>query len=140
MDRSADPFAGVFEIDGAMERLRRFPLADVMRSPAVVFEGAEQTALLEAAGRRRMAYVVARDGRLLGWIEVELLEKGIVAEEAVVRVDPAVVSVRHDGSALDAVVRMHELGTCEVCVVDGDHRLLGEVTLAAIEEWLLDET
>lgn len=47
-----------------LERLSEVPCREVMRSPAVVFVGAETMALRDAAGRRRFIYVIERDGRL----------------------------------------------------------------------------
>ena len=70
---------------------------------------------MQAAGRRRFVYVVERDGTFVGWMDIDAVEHGHSADEAVTRVDPA-----------------------EVSVVDDAGKLVGEITLAAVEDAIAD--
>jgi len=120
--------------DRALKRLARMRVSDVMRSPAAVFIDAEHVALHDAAGRRRFIYVVERDGRFVGWLDMDAVEQGHSAAEAVTRVDPAEVSVSPDDTLRDALSRMLGLGFQAVSVTDLSGRLVGEVTLTAVQD------
>ena len=120
--------------DRALKRLVRVRVQDVMRSPAVVREGALELAVRVAAGRRRFVYVVDADGRLLGWVDTADIVPETDPAEAMTVVDPAEVSVRADASLRDALSRMLGLGFRSIAVIDDHCRLMGEVTFAAVEE------
>ncbi|MHB1323298.1 MAG: betaine/proline/choline family ABC transporter ATP-binding protein [Coriobacteriia bacterium] len=135
LDQPANRFVHDFVgSDRALKRLARMRVSDVMRSPAAVFIDAEHVALHDAAGRRRFIYVVERDGRFVGWLDMDAVEHGHSAEEAVTRVDPAEVSVSPDDTLRDALSRMLGLGFQAVSVTDVSGRLVGEVTLTAVQD------
>jgi osmoprotectant transport system ATP-binding protein len=139
LDTPANKFVHDFVgSDRALKRLSRLKVGDVMRSPAAVFIDAEHVALHEAAGRRRFVYVVERDGRFVGWLDIAEIEHGHTAEEAVTRVDPAEVSVIADDTLRDALSRMLDLGFRAISVVDEGLRLVGEVTLEGVEASIAD--
>ncbi len=125
-----DPFEDVH----ALERLSHVAVHEVMRSPAVVFVGAEHMSLREAAGRRRFIYVIERDGRLVGWLDTHELREGQTAADLTTHADPGTVSVAEHDTLRDALARMLELGVQSISVIDEGHRLIGEVTMAAIED------
>jgi osmoprotectant transport system ATP-binding protein len=120
--------------DRALKRLVRVRVEDVMRSPATVLEGADLLTLQVGAGRRRFAYVVEPDGRLIGWVDTRGLDEGAVPEDALTRVVAADASVRPDDSLRDALSRMLGLGFRSIAVTNKNDVLLGEVTFAAVEE------
>lgn len=139
LDQPANHFVHDFVgSDRALKRLARISVADVMRSPAVVFAGAEHLALHEAAGRRRFVYVIERDGRLIGWMDIQAVEHGVSADDAVTRVNPAEVSVSPDDTLRDALSRMLGLGFRSISVTDEEDRLVGEVTFSAVEDAMAD--
>lgn len=119
--------------DRALKRLVRVKVSDVMRSPATVLMDAGDIGLREAAGRRRFTYVLEPDGRLIGWIDMHDLDRGLNAEDAITHVDPGEASVRPDTSLRDALSRMLGLGFRSIAVTDEHCRLLGEVTFASVE-------
>ncbi len=125
-----DPFEDVH----LLERLSQVPVNEVMRSPAVVFVGAETMALRDAAGRRRFIYVIERDGRLVGWLDTSEIRDGHTAQDLTTHLDPGTVSISPDQSLCDALLRMLELGYRTISVTDDRHRLVGEVTMATIED------
>jgi len=120
--------------DRALKRLVRVRVEDVMRSPAIVREGAEEIAFRVAAGRRRFVYVVDAENRLAGWLDSDDLTPGSDPAEALTRVDPAESSVRADASLRDALSRMLGLGFRAIAVTDESDRLVGEVTFSAVED------
>jgi len=119
--------------DRALKRLVRVKVSDVMRSPATVLMDAGEIGHREAAGRRRFTYVLEPDGRLVGWIDTQDLDRGVSAEDALTRVDPEEASVRPDTSLRDALSRMLGLGFRSIAVTDEHSKLLGEVTFASVE-------
>lgn len=125
-----DPFEDVH----ALERLSHVAVHEVMRSPAVVFVGAEHMSLREAAGRRRFIYVIERDGRLVGWLDTHELRDGQTAQDLTTHADPGTVSVAESDSLREALSRMLDLGFQSISVIDEGHRLVGEVTMASIED------
>lgn len=135
LDHPANRFVHDFVgADRALKRLARTRVADVMRSPAVVYLGAEEKALHEAAGRRRFVYVIERSGVLAGWLDAVAVQRGESAHDSVTHVDYREVSVAPDDTLRDALSRMMGLGFRAISVTEPDGRLIGEVTLTAIED------
>lgn len=130
-----DPFDDVH----VLERLSQVPVSEVMRSPAVVFVGAETMALRDAAGRRRFIYVIERDGKLVGWLDSSEIRDGRTAQDLTTHTDPGTVSITPEHSLRDALSRMLELGFRTISVIDDQHRLVGEVTMATIEDVAAEE-
>ncbi|MBN1461893.1 MAG: ATP-binding cassette domain-containing protein [Armatimonadetes bacterium] len=140
LDRPVDSFVKEFvEADRSLEYLDRTRVADVMRSPAVVFVGAEEMAFRDAAGRRRFVYVLERDGRLVGWMDARGLTEELVPEQMVTHVDPGSVSVSPNDMLRDAFSRMLGLGYQSIAVTDSASRLVGEVTFASVEAAMADQ-
>ncbi|MRS12818.1 MAG: CBS domain-containing protein [Actinobacteria bacterium] len=130
-DRSAHD---LLSDEHANDCLERVAVRDVMRSPAVVFVGADHLSLREGAGRRRLIFVVERDGRFSGWLDISEMEDGQTARDLVVHADPGTVAVSPDAALKEALQHMVDSGLRSVPVTDVEHRLMGEVTLAAIED------
>ena len=123
----------------ALGRLTSLTVHDVMRSPAVVFRGAEHLSLREAAGRRRFIYVIERDGTLIGWLDTHELQDGQTAQDLVTHVDPGTVCITPENTLREALVRMLECGFGSMSVTDDAHHLVGEVTVAAIVDAARDD-
>jgi Mg/Co/Ni transporter MgtE len=129
-----DPAEDYLSDARARDRLAQVAVHDVMRSPAVVFVGAEHMSLREAAGRRRFIYVIERDGRLVGWLDTKELQPGQTAHDLTTHADPGTVSVAPDDSLAVAFDRMRTLGFQSISVTDDKHRLVGEITMVTIED------
>jgi len=139
LNHPADKFVHDFVgADRALKRLVRVKVEDVMRSPAIVREGAEELAFRVAAGRRRFVYVVDEAGCLVGWLDTEDLAPDVDPASALTRVDATEVSVRGDASLRDALSRMLGLGFRSISVIEDGCRLVGEVTLADVEDLMAE--
>lgn len=130
-DDPAEEYLGDAKV---LDRLAGVPVHEVMRSPAVVFVGAEHMSLRDAAGRRRFIYVIERDGRLVGWLDTNELQPGQTAHDLTTHADPGTASVMPDDTLDVALDRMRSLGSQSVSVIDDRHRLIGEVTMMTIED------
>jgi osmoprotectant transport system ATP-binding protein len=119
--------------DRALKRLVRVRVEDVMRSPAIVREGAEEIAYRVAAGRRRFVYVIDVNGKLLGWVDTDDITPDTNLTDAMTLIDATEASVRVDASLRDALSRMLGLGFRAIAVTDEHSRLVGEVTFTAVE-------
>lgn len=129
-----DPAEEYLGDERVLGRLANMTVHDVMRSPAVVFVGAEHMSLREAAGRRRFIYVIERDGRLVGWLDTNELQPGQSAHDLTTHTDPGTASVTPDDTLDVALERMRSLGFRSISVTDDEHRLVGEVTMMTIED------
>lgn len=134
LDRPANRFVHDFVgADRALKRLVRVRADRAMRPAASVAAGASAEAVRAAAAGRRFVYVTAADGRLEGWLDVDDLAHGVSPRDVVTRIDPAEASIRAETSLRDALSRMLGLGFRSIAVTAADGRLVGEVTLDAVE-------
>lgn len=124
--------------DRALKRLVRMRVAEVVRPAPSVPIGADAAEARRVAAGRRFLYATADGGRLAGWLDVADLPHQRPGEvqpvaPAVTRLDPREAAIAPDDTLRDALSRMLGLGFHSIAVVDAEARLLGEVTLAAIE-------
>ena len=135
LDHPASKFVHDFVgTDRAIKRLGRTRVADVMRADVeATADGTRGIDAAACAGTRFM-YIVDDDGVLEGWVDCRVLAAGTPPEEAGTRVDWREAAATPDTTLKDALSRMLGLGFRDLAVVDDDGRLLGEVSLAAIEQ------
>ncbi len=118
--------------DRALKRLARFAVADIMVPAEGLGVDLEAT---EIASEYRFPWVVDEDGRFVGWVDTDAVSAGTTVGEALHRVVAAEFCLREEGSVKDALSRMIHEGVQSLPVADGDGRLTGSVTLAAIQEF-----
>ncbi len=119
--------------DRALKRLGRARVVDVMSTDIeVTTRGAEGVDPTPCRGAR-FVYLIDTAGRLEGWVDRRVLDAGTTPEDAGTLVDWREAAVHPDTTLKDALSRMLGMGFRNVAVVDEAGRLLGEVSLAAIE-------
>ena len=142
LDRPANRFVHEFMgTDRALKRLGRVRVASVMRTDAPsVTDGTDPDELRRRAScaEERFLYIVDDAGRLEGWFDCRAVERGLSPEIAVTMVDREEVAVEPDTSLKEALSRMLGAGVRSAPVVDGEGRLLGDVSLHSIESALGD--
>ena len=120
--------------DAALKRLGRIRAESVMRTD-LPKASIDEPATLQAAtcSTTRFVYLVDASGRLVGWIDCRVLERGTPPAEAATRVDWHDAAIQRDGSLKEALSRMLALGYRSLPVVDSVGTLLGHITLTDIE-------
>ena len=135
LDHPASKFVHDFVgADRALKRLGRVRVADVMRTDVVMTADGTRKIDVAACSGGRFVYLVDDDGVLEGWVDCRVLAAGTPAEEAGTRVDWREAAATPDTTLKEALSRMLGLGFRDLAVVDDRGRLLGEVSLAAIEQ------
>ncbi len=134
LDHPASKFVHDFVgADRALKRLGRARVADVMSTDIEsTIRGAEGVDPTSCRGAR-FVYLIDAAGRLEGWVDCRVLDAGTTPEHAGTLVDWREAAVHPDTTLKDALSRMLGMGFRNVAVVDEIGRLLGEVSLAAIE-------
>ncbi|MBE0416776.1 MAG: ABC transporter ATP-binding protein [Coriobacteriia bacterium] len=138
LDHPASKFVHDFMgSDRALKRLGRARVANVMRTVESTTGGA-RSVVAEACGGSRFVYLTDERGVLEGWVDCKVLDAGTPPEEAGTTVDWHEAAVHPETTLKDALSRMLGFGFRNVAVVDADGRLVGEVSLAAIEGTMAD--
>jgi osmoprotectant transport system ATP-binding protein len=122
--------------DRALKRLSRFTVSKTMRDAVSVRIGENmEKELSPFRNKKGIRYVWVRDEgeRLLGWINLTLIEKGESVSESLTRTDMAHLAVNRDSTLREALSRMLGEGVKVVPVVDGEGRIVGEISLRDIE-------
>jgi osmoprotectant transport system ATP-binding protein len=135
LDHPANKFVHDFVgADAALKRLARVRVDTVMRSEVPVVPADDSAAVAAATcGPTRFVYLTRGDGTLVGWIDCRVLDRGTPLDQAATRVDWRESAVTPETSLKEALSRMLALGYRTVPVVDGEGRLLGDVSLADVE-------
>lgn len=134
LDHPASKFVHDFMgSDRALKRLGRARVADAMHTDiARTTDGARGVAAGACAGAR-FVYLTDEQGVLEGWVDCRVLAAGTPPEAAGTMVDWREAAVHPDTTLKDALSRMLGFGFRNVAVVDAGGRLVGEVSLGAIE-------
>jgi osmoprotectant transport system ATP-binding protein len=121
-------------VDRALKRLSRIPVKNFIRQS---FSLTADTALEKALSlciECRWLWVVDADNRLTGWVDKNsLLNYGSV-KDSMVKMSPSDMAVHASSSLREALSRSIGQGLKNIPVVDENDRLLGEVTLADIDQ------
>jgi osmoprotectant transport system ATP-binding protein len=135
--RPANKFVSDFVgTDRALKRLSRYPASKLMRAPVSVRESEEAGEMvrgLKAAGKTKFLWVLDAEGRLTGWINVWKVSAAVSIRDATTEASARQIGVRKDSSLREVLSRMLGEGIKVVPVVDGDDRVVGEISLADIE-------
>ncbi|MFU8891654.1 MAG: ATP-binding cassette domain-containing protein, partial [Anaerosomatales bacterium] len=139
LDHPASKFVHDFMgSDRALKRLGRARVADVMRTDVESTTDGTRAIPREACTDSRFVYLTDESGVLEGWVDCRVLDAGTPPEEAGTPVDWREAAVHPETTLKDALSRMLGFGFRNVAVVDAGGRLVGEVSLAAIEATMAD--
>jgi len=133
LESPADPFVAAFVgADRALKRLARFSVRDHQR-PAVSACIDDEPGLVAAGRGRRFIWIVDRSGRLIGSLDTELAARcgemrACVSTDAIED-----MAVTPEASMKEALSRMLGTSARTLPVVDGQFRLVGEVSLSDVE-------
>jgi len=119
--------------DRALKRLSRINIKSFIKSSPSVLISASPEEVTSAIGNRPSVWVVAENGRLIGWIDRDPLSEAPSVREAIVRGNVDEVAIMNSATLREALSRMLGQGFRSIPVVDEHRRLIGEVTLRDIE-------
>jgi osmoprotectant transport system ATP-binding protein len=122
--------------DRALKRLARYPVSALMRAPVSVRETDDvekRVKALKRSGKTRFLWVLDAAGRLTGWINVWKVSPAVPVGDATTAASAREIGVLRDSSLREVLSRMLGEGIKVVPVVDGDGRVIGEISLADIE-------
>ena len=119
--------------DRALKRLSRISVrAFIKKTPTITVEASTEQAV-KACKECSWLWVLDADGRLKGWIDIDMLAGFKSIEEAMVHADAGQISILDSGTLREALSRMLEQGFGNMPVVDENNRFLGEIRLSDIE-------
>lgn len=131
--RPADGFVRNFiGADRALKRLVRFQVGGFM-TPAPSIRLDEPIPGPPQAGGPAYLWVVSGQGRPLGWVDLRHADRSTALEQAMTPINLIDTAVYTDSTLKAALSRMLGQGIRTVPVVDGENRLVGEISLPAIE-------
>ena len=134
LDHPATKFVHDFVgADAALKRLGRVRVDSVMRVDVPRESDGADAVDRAALATAPFVYLTSADGTLEGWLDRRVLERGTPAAQAATRVDWRDAAVLCDASLKEALSRMLALGYRSVPVVDGNGKLLGDVSLSDVE-------
>jgi osmoprotectant transport system ATP-binding protein len=119
--------------DRALKRLSRIGIKDFIKSPPSVTISASIKEAESAIGGHRSIWVTDEDGRLIGWIDKEILAEATSVRDAIVAQDTNEIAVMSSATLREALSRMLGQGIKSIPVVDDNRRLIGEVSLHDVE-------
>ncbi len=119
--------------DRALKRLSRVSVKSVINPAPSVKVNASTDEVKSAIGNRRSAWVVAEDGRLIGWLDRASLSEATSIREALVAGDTDEIALSSSATLREALSRLLGLGVKGLPVVDEKACLMGEVTLSDVE-------
>ncbi|OGO04354.1 MAG: glycine betaine ABC transporter ATP-binding protein [Chloroflexi bacterium RBG_13_54_9] len=119
--------------DRALKRLSRINIQDVVRPAPSIAVSASLEDLASALEGAQYVWVVAEDGRLMGWISRTSLSRATSVKQAVVKGNVEEIAILNTATLREALSRMLGQGFNSIPVVDGNGHLLGEVSLHDVE-------
>jgi osmoprotectant transport system ATP-binding protein len=118
--------------DRALKRISRIPVTTLLKPVSSLVRGANGL-VGNIPSTQRYAWVTDEDGRLIGWADTKSgADSAAISEIPFSEMDN--MAVGESASAREALSHMLGQGVRSVPVVDSQRRLVGEVTLHAIEE------
>ncbi len=121
--------------DRALKRLSRFDVNSVMKKPFYVFcdDGIEEVRKRVKDKKLRYLWVVEKDLRLIGWIDMKNIDSAGSMEEVITNSGIKNICIREYASLREALSRMLSEGVKVVPIVNSNGSLVGEVSLSDIE-------
>ncbi len=123
--------------DRALKRLSRFSVGSVMRKPkSVKISDDIRKAVENAKGKpnSRFLWVLNKDDKLLGWINTRSVKANQPVENAITRLQHTSMAVREESTLKEALSRMLGEGVKVVPVINGNLKVVGEISLLDIEK------
>jgi osmoprotectant transport system ATP-binding protein len=131
LEHPADPFVAEFVgADRALKRLSRFPVRGYVK-PAVSARIDEVPGM--EGGGARFIWIVDAAGALIGSLDLTLAARCEEVDECVSTANIREMAVTPDASLKEALSRMLGTSARTLPVVDGEFRLLGELSLSDVE-------
>ncbi len=119
--------------DRALKRLTRISIKDFIKKAPSVGADTPAAEALQAAGSYRWLWVVDRQGRLLGWVERDLLSSAGSIRDVMDGGDPQEIALSETATLREALSRMLGQGMKYIPVIDSEERLVGELSLQDVE-------
>jgi osmoprotectant transport system ATP-binding protein len=134
LENPADPFVAAFVgADRALKRLSRFIVRPFMH-PANSATIDSDLDSLRGSGGPRFLWITEADGTLLGSLDTALATRCGETRACVSVENIREMAVLPDSSLKEALSRMIGTSARSVPVVDGQFRLVGEISLSDVEE------
>jgi osmoprotectant transport system ATP-binding protein len=134
LSRPADKFVHDFVgTDRALKRLSRVSIQGLIKPAHSVFVDDSIKRALEIIDNRIFAWVVNREGRLMGWVEGSKLANYSSVQEAAVFPDIDEIAAYKDSTLRQALSIMLGQGVRSIPVIDENKKLAGEVSLTEVE-------
>jgi osmoprotectant transport system ATP-binding protein len=134
LSRPANKFVHDFVgTDRALKRLSRIGSERFIRPAASLALSASIEEAKSVIGSSRSAWVVDKDGLLIGWVDRASLSEATSVEQAVVVQDTNEISLLRSATMREALSRMLGQGFKSIPVVDENMHLLGEITMSEVE-------
>jgi len=123
--------------DRALKRLARFTVADYLsKAEGLCIEENISQCIKNKRDklRNRFLWITDRQGRLIGWLDIEAFLVQNDIEDALTRVNPAEIALGADFTLKEALARMLSQGVSAIPVIDNADHLIGEINLSTIEK------
>jgi osmoprotectant transport system ATP-binding protein len=124
--------------DRALKRLSRITIKDFIKEPHYITLAGRLPETPGKAGDYRWLWVVDDEGRLVGWVDRDILARAASVAEAMNRREAAEIALMENASLREALSRMLGLGFRHIPVIDAAGRLTGELALHDVESATLD--
>jgi len=133
LESPADPFVAAFVgADRALKRLSRFAVRDRVR-PAAAVRVDDEDAIRAAARDRRFLWIADENGVLIGSLDTALAARCGEIPSCVSTENIREMAVTPQASLKEALSRMLGASARTIPVVDGEFRLIGELSLPDVE-------
>ncbi|MBI4187694.1 MAG: ABC transporter ATP-binding protein [Chloroflexi bacterium] len=134
LSRPANKFVHDFVgTDRALKRLSSIGVQGFIKpAPSVMIDASNQE-IASVTGYRRYAWVVDKNGQLLGWVDRTNLNQGASVSEVMVRGDIEEIAILNNATLHEALSRMLGQGFKSIPVVDENGKFIGEITLRDVE-------
>jgi osmoprotectant transport system ATP-binding protein len=133
LESPADPFVAAFVgADRALKRLSRFAARDYAR-PAEAVRVDDEMSIRSAARERRFLWIADERGVLMGSLDTALSARCGEIRSCVSTENIREMAVTAGASLKEALSRMLGTSARTIPVVDGDFRLVGELSLRDVE-------
>lgn len=121
-------------VDRALKRLSRITVKGFIRQSLSVKVDTPPEKAISACMDCRWLWVIDSDGRLTGWVDKDSLLKYGSIKDSMVNANPADIAVHYSSTLREALSRSIGQGFKNIPVVDEDNHLIGEITLADIDQ------
>jgi osmoprotectant transport system ATP-binding protein len=134
LSRPANMFVHEFVgVDRALKRLSRISVKKYIQAcPAISIRASVKEAM-DSIGQEFSIWVVDEEGKFIGWADSSRLKDSPSIEEATIRPNINEVTITENTTLRQALSIMLGQGIRSIPVIENNQRLLGEVSLSAVE-------